>query len=177
MNVRVLILCGGLLAGLFLPVAASARRLEAAEARLEAGRDLLHRTAADAERVLELRSRQQRVAEDKRPEQDVIARVNACLTRAEIPLERFGGVRPEADAAVAGGGDGARAYRRQAVRISLNRMTVAQLGEFLADWHATQALWTPTRIELVHGRDKADPGAYDVSILVAATYLADSPPT
>lgn len=174
MSVRVMVVCGAMLAGLCLPVAISARRLEVAEARLQAAQELLHGTASDAERVLELRSRQERVAEDKRPEQDVIARVNACLTRADIPLERFGGVRPEADAAVAGGGDGARAYRRQAVRISLNRMTVTQLGAFLADWHASQPLWTPTRIDLVHGRDEADPDSYDASVLVAATYLADS---
>ncbi len=174
MNVRMTIVCGALLAGLFLPIAVSARRLEIAEARLEAGRELLRTTAADAERVLELRLRQERVAEDKRPEQDVIARVNACLARADIPLERFGGVRPEADAAVAGSADSARAYRRQSVRISLNRMTVAQVGAFLAAWHATQPLWTPTRIELGHGRDKADLDSYDASVLVAATYLADS---
>ncbi len=176
MSIRVMVVSAGLFAGLFLPVAISARRLEAAEARLRAGGELLLQTAADAERVHELRLRQQRVAEDKRPEQDVIARVNTCLARAEIPVERFGGVRPEADAAMSGGGggDGDRAYRRQTVRISLSRMTVAQLGVLLTTWHATQALWTPTRIELVHARDKADPGSYDVSVLVVATYLADS---
>jgi hypothetical protein len=63
-------------------------------------------------------------------------------------------------------------YRRQALAISLGRLTIPQLGEFLAQWNAAQRLWTPTRIELTHVRDTTGPGLYDAKTLMTAIYLA-----
>ena len=82
-------------------------------------------------------------------------------------------LRPESDAALAGTGDSSVAYRRQSVRVSLNDLSIGQLGAFLSQWSATQRLWTPTRIELTHARSRQGSDHYDATILITATYLAD----
>jgi hypothetical protein len=158
---------------LSLPVALSARRLSERQCDLYAAKSQLLTTAADAERVIELRSRQQRVAEQRRPEQDVISRVNAVLDAVQIPAAHFGGLQPETDAALPGTGRGGPEYRQQSLRISLRQLKTSELGAFLGEWRATQELWTPTRIELTHARSAQAPDLYDVVLLVTATYITD----
>lgn len=156
-----------------LPLVIGANRLGTARSQFVAARSSLVRIAGSAQRIVELRGAQERIAEHKRPEQDVIARVSAALAQAGIAAEHFGGLRPESDAALAGTGPSGVAYRRQSVRVSLNDLSIAQLGAFLAQWSATQRLWTPTRIELTHARSSRGSDRYDATILITATYLAD----
>ena len=156
-----------------LPLVISANRLAEARSQLAGSRSSLVRIADSAQRIVELRGTKQRIAEHKRPEQDVIARVSAALAQAGIAAEHFGGLRPESDAALAGTGHTGVAYRRQSVRVSLNDLSIAQLGAFLSEWSATQRLWTPTRIELTHARSREGADRYDATILITATYLAD----
>lgn len=162
-------------AALAIAVGASARHLETLRSRVHWARASLAGTVETTQAVLDLRAKQQRIAEQKRPERDVIARVNAALTEAGISSDRFEGVRPESDSALPGsaGGD-ASAYRRQTVRLSLKRLSVGELGAFLGQWSVTQPIWTPTQIELLHVRDQRDEGRYDVTILMTATYVANS---
>ncbi len=145
----------------------SAGRLSRARAHDRSAVSSLERVAHDAGRVLALRASRQTVAEQKRPEQDVIARVNAVLSEAGLAERHFGGLRPESDSAVPGS-----AHRRQTLRITLRQLGLAELGAFLERWAASQELWTPTRLELSRAQTQADPGRYDVSILIAATYIA-----
>ncbi len=156
-----------------LPLAISANRVAGARSELTAARSSLVRIADSAQHIVDLRGEQERIAEHKRPEQDVIARVNTTLAETGIPPEHFGGLRPESDAALAGSGHTPIAYRRQSVRVSLNDLSIAQLGAFLSQWSATQQLWTPTRIELTHARSRQSSDRYDATILITATYLAD----
>ncbi len=145
----------------------SAGRLARARAHDRGAVLLLERVAHDAGRVLELRASGQTVAEQKRPEQDVIARVNAVLSEAGLGEHHFGGLRPESDSALPGS-----ACRRQTLRITLRQLGLPELGAFLERWAASQELWTPTRVELLRAQTQADPGRYDVSILITATYIA-----
>ncbi len=156
-----------------LPLAISANRLGTAHSELAVGRSSLVRIADSAQRIVDLRGAKQRIAEHKRPEQDVIARVSAALAEAGIAAKHFGGLRPESDAALAGSGHTPVAYRRQSVRVSLNDLSITQLGAFLSQWSATQQLWTPTRIDLTHARSRQGSDRYDATILITATYLAD----
>ncbi|MEE8154273.1 MAG: hypothetical protein V3T53_04860 [Phycisphaerales bacterium] len=156
-----------------LPLVISANRLAEARSQLVAARSSLVRIADSAQRIVQLRGEQERIAEHKRPEQDVIARVSAALAQAGIAAKHFGGLRPESDAALAGTGHTGIAYRRQSVRVSLNDLSITQLGAFLSRWSATQRLWTPTRIELTHARSRQGSDRYDATILITATYLAD----
>ncbi len=145
----------------------SAGRLSRARAHDRSAISSLEGVAHDAGRVLALRASRQTVAEQKRPEQDVIARVNAVLAEAGLGERHFGGLRPESDSAVPGS-----ARRRQTLRITLRQLGLSELGAFLERWAVSQELWTPTRVELSRAQTQADPGRYDVSMLIAATYIA-----
>ncbi|MCH8151421.1 MAG: hypothetical protein IH830_03495 [Planctomycetes bacterium] len=169
MTLRPVLVVALLLAALTLPVFGSARRLGGVRTHLQAARVSLIRTESDAQRILELRAKQQRIAEHKRPQQDVIARVNTVLAESGIPLDRFGGLVPESDSALPGAGT----YRRQSVRMTLNGLTIPRLGAFLAQWSDSQHLWTPTRIELARARNHNDPARYDVNIVIGATYIGE----
>ena len=123
-----------------------------------------------------LRSLQERVAERKRPEQDVIARINTVLDEAGLPARHFSSVRPESDSAMPGQGTEGTGgtYRRQTLRVSLQDLTVRELGAFLSHWQSAQPLWTPSRIEINHARaNRAETDRYDAVILITATYVAE----
>ena len=169
MTLRPVLVVALLLAALTASVFVSARRLGGVWIHLQAARVSLMSTESDAQRILELRAKQQRIAEHKRPQQDVIARVNTVLAEAGISLDRFGGLLPESDSALPGAGT----YRRQSVRMTLNGLTIPKLGAFLAQWADSQHLWTPTRIELTRARNHNDPARYDVNIVIGATYIGE----
>jgi len=161
---------------LVVPTMASARQLHRASRELELARSRVQQTVTMARHVMELRSTQQTVAERKRPEQDVIARVNECLAACGIPSDRFGGLRPEADSAVGNQGPGTSAnsrLRRQSVLVMLNDLTVAEIGELLTYWQSHQPLWTTARLELLHSRDQAMSDYYSLNLLVSATYVSE----
>ena len=165
---RSVMITGIWLTALCVPIVISASRLDEARVQHDSALAAQQRIIDEAQHIIRLQSKQQRIAEHKRPEQDVIARVNTTLAEAGIPTERFGGLRPESDAALPNS-----AYRRQSVRISLNELSIAQLGAFLDQWSQSQQLWTPTRLELSHARTKIDDDRYNVVILITATYLAN----
>ncbi len=165
---RSTVIVGIWLGALCIPIVVSTGRLSDARMQHNAALAAQQRVIDEAQQIVQLRSKQQRIAEHKRPEQDVIARVNATLAEAGIPPERFGGLRPESDGALPDS-----AYRRQSVRISLDDLSITDLGAFLSQWSRTQQLWTPTRLELSHARSKIDDDRYNVVILITATYLAN----
>ncbi|MCI0353302.1 MAG: hypothetical protein L0Z53_28110 [Acidobacteriales bacterium] len=168
----------GVVAGvLSLPIMLSAARLNSASSRLTTASLNLEQTIQDAQRILELRAKQQTIAEHKRPDQDVIARVNTVLAESGITSDRFGGLRPESDAAVPHSKANGAAYGRQSVRITLNELSVSQVGAFLARWSQTQPLWIPSRIELTHSRSATDAGQYTLNLLLSATYVSEPEPS
>ena len=164
-----------------LLVTVAAQRVRSADAAHAQAQTQLIATTADVQLVHTLRAQRQTAAEQRRPEQDVIAQVNDTLAQAGIPADRFGSLRPESDGAVEG--DAAGLYRRQALRLTLQRVTLDQVGGFLAQWRDGQPLWTPTRLELTHRADtrrrRADPGAlpaFDLHLVLTAIYVAEESP-
>ena len=168
MRNRAATIAGIWLTVLCVPIVVSASRLNDAQRQLNATLTAQQRLINEAQQIIRLRSKQQRIAEHKRPEQDVIARVNTTLAEAGILPERFGGLRPESDTALPN-----TAYRRQSVRITLDELSIIELGAFLDQWSESQPLWTPTRLELSHTRSKIDEDRYNIVILITTTYLAN----
>lgn len=154
----------------------SAKRLANARSRLDSAQASLTQVMTDSNRILELRAKRQTIAEQKRPDQDIIARVSAVLAEVGIPSDRFGGLRPESDAALATGGGGPTSYRKQSVRVTLNDLSVVQIGQFLSRWGQSQPLWIPTRIELTHSRANSAEDRYTLGILLSAMYVAQEAP-
>jgi len=154
-------------------VAASAMRISSAGAELSSANSLLESTKGQVRQITDLRSRQARIADRKRPEQDVIARVHAAMAEAGLDVAgHFAALRPEADSPL----PQQPQYRRQSVVVSLQRMDLARLGAFLAAWRGENSLWTASRLELVHNRGKGSEGTYDVTVTFSAVYLAEPTP-
>jgi len=150
-------------------VALRARALAAANSFADAREASLAQVGCETQRLVELRARQDVVAAARRPPQDVIALVNKTLREAGVPTDRFKNLEPESDVPTSGG------LRHQTLRLLLEQVSLPQLGQFLAEWRTRQQLWTPTSIELTHrvaGADADD--RFDVRVVVAATYVADT---
>jgi len=142
--------------------------VQRAEARLE-------QVELDARRIVELRDLREVAALGERPKEDVIARVNAALGDAGLPLRHFGDLREESDARLANAGD--VGYRKQSLSLSLNELTVPDLGAFLQAWRRADTPWTITRLTLTHPRSRGERlDRYEVSLILSALYVGDDAP-
>ncbi len=183
---RDLLLLGVIIAACVLPIAGSRQRAHTAAQRLDAATTSLDGTRRLAADIVRLRGQEAQVAEQKRPEQDLVARIISAMAEAGVPSNRhLGQVQPMADRAPPGSSGGARAYMEQSVQVTLDELAPAQVGAFLSRWSASEPLWTPTRIELSHhrGADRRGRGAggdldrYDMTVLMTATYVAPKGPS
>lgn len=154
-------------------------RLSTAHDRLERASLALIALESDAAELARLRSRTERIAWRKRPEQDVLARVNATLAEAGLSPSHLSDLREESDSTIgAPSREGAATpnWRRQSIRLTLADTTTAELGAFLQRWLETQPLWTPSRIELAKSQSPANTtgGAHDrfvITLTLTATYV------
>jgi len=132
---------------------------------------------AKIQEVLSLRARRQRVDETKRPEQDIVAQINAALAEVGIRSDRLRELEPVADASVAGSGENGLRYKRQSVSATLEELTPLELGRFLETWREKQAVWVPERIELYHVRNQPEPATlYSMRMVMSASYVSDEVP-
>lgn len=171
-----------LVAATLCTAAWSARRWSAARSDLERERAQLVATTAQARETIDLAARGERVGLAERPPQDVIAQVNRVLAEAGLPADRFQRLTAESDVAArpasgtpgpGGGGAPGAAYRVQSLRLVLQGMTPHDLGLFLSLWGASQPAWSPARLELARPQRRgAEPGRYDVTIVLSALYFA-----
>ncbi|HZW07340.1 MAG TPA: hypothetical protein VFF65_09465 [Phycisphaerales bacterium] len=106
-----------------------------------------------------------------RPADDVIQLANRVLEAANLPVARLRGVQSEGDRAA---GDDRDGRRIAAVRLSLEPLTVQELGAFLAAWRGGQQVWSVARIEMnapTSGNRAA--GQYRATVTVSASYIDD----
>lgn len=150
-----------------------ASRLRRAEA------DLAERAAIAAE-ISRLRAQEQRIEASSRPARDLIARVTQALEQARVPSSRFKSLVQESDVALAPGAgeSGGSGLRRQALRLTLDDVSVAELGEFLQAWRAAQRVWAVTEIALAHPErgGSANSGSgqqYRATMLITALYAEE----
>lgn len=169
MNRRRALVIIALTAAIALPLAVSGRRLADARAAYAASQSMFLVTAREAQEIIDLRAKAQRVDDRQRPEAHVLSQVNAVLAEAGIAGRRLESLRPEADVAVAGSN---ASYRRQSVRLNFQQLRLTELGSFLSRWRAAQQIWKPRRIEITKRRTTATDDRYDVTILISALYLA-----
>lgn len=112
-----------------------------------------------------------------KPAEDVMPLANRVLEAAHLPAARLRTVQPEADRTISDDRDGRRA---STVRLSLEPLTVQELGAFLSAWRSSQQVWSVSRIDLsamtVGGAaGGAIAGNYRASITVSATYIDELP--
>ena len=176
MNRRGALIALVLMVGVLLASVTVAKRYADAAAGRDAALRQLNAALADAKQIIALRGRQQRIALHQKPPKDVIAQVNTVLAEAGLERNRFKALTPQSDNPIGNnaGGTQNELYRRQTLSLSLQAMTAGELGRFLAQWRANQAIWTPTQIELTHHRSGRieDADWYDVTIVLSALYVA-----
>ncbi|MEW6741423.1 MAG: hypothetical protein AB1486_01585 [Planctomycetota bacterium] len=165
-----------------LVLAQGERRYASVRRQLEAAASTLRQTRQQAAEVMSLRQREERVSLRERPRQDVIALVNEVLAEAGIPSGRLTGIEPESDVALGGSAGGKSPYRQQTLALELERLTLPEVGRFLALLRERQKMWSVTRIELSReGRLAAGQGAatepslLGMRLLLSAVYVSSTP--
>ncbi len=152
-------------------MAVQVHRVSAARLRHEAAIAAIEQLQRDASNVIELRAKRDIVAWRERPKADVLALVNAALVDAGIPTDRLQGIGEGVDTPVTSARGGESTLRRQSLAVSLERLTPAQIGQFLERWESVQSQWSAGRLELTHRRDQNDSELYDVRLHISAVYL------
>jgi len=156
-----------LLMGLLVACWIAWRGYDDAHQQLRAGQAQLTAIERDVAEIIALRGLDQHIADRKPPERDVIARVNAALTRAGLPASALTSLTPESDAALPDNSQ----YHRQTLRLSLRSLDIQRLGTFLSAWRNSQLVWTITQIELTHSRERNCEMCYDATLVLSAIYV------
>jgi len=158
-------------------LAGSSYRMAQARASSDRVRAELVEAKRQVEELVQLRGQRERVATKARPEQDVIALVNAVLAEADLPSDRLKNLAPESNEHLTPSGTVGGRYRRQSVSLNLEALSPDQIGKFLDQLRRQESLWTATRLELNHVRNQPDPAElYNLRVSMSATYLADDLP-
>ena len=156
--------------------AISAARLSVARAREQAAGERAPAVAADLAEVINLRARQEQIAAGQRPKEDVYAEFAAALSEAGLPSGCLRDLSPDGDKALETGSTTAGPRLRvQSVRLTIEPVTLVQLGNLLASWRAKQPVWRTSSIELSAptGADRPE-GAYTARLVLSATYLGSN---
>lgn len=147
--------------------------VRAARARAELGSALidLHSAKSDAAELQSLRSKLGSVGQDQNATQDVLGRVTSTLRDSSLSASILKGVNPEGDTAITSPGsssDPRSQPRLRTVSLSLEPVTPAELGTFLAAWRTHGGAWSTSRIELNKSTASTPPDAYNARIAITA---------
>ena len=141
----------------------------------------------DVDRVLALRQQVRGLAAGRRPDGDLIARVQRSLVAAALPASALSGVQPRADRQSQGSG-----LRVQTVQVTLRSLSPAELGAWLAAWRQGEQPWRLDEVQFARvqpgvigpgtpGTEAAsaiapsDDNRYDITLALAAPYVEDVP--
>lgn len=104
-----------------------------------------------------------------RPSDDLLQLAGGTLGAAGLPGSRLRGVQPEPDRTIEADPDGRRVA---AARLTLEPVTPAELGRFMAALRAAQRVWSVDRVELVAQGGAAAPG-YRATLSLVAPYVRE----
>lgn len=134
--------------------------------------------AQDLQRLASLRSLAQGVAAGRRPDADVISRIQKALVEAGLPIEAASGIQPRIDQ-VAGSG-----MRLQVLQLKLQGLDPAGLGAWLAAWQRGDQSWQVTEIQMVHAvstgseadrsRGAVEANRFDIHVTLAVPYWEET---
>jgi hypothetical protein len=155
--------------GIFALIACwfSWREYDGAKEQLATLQTQLATMERDVREIVQLRGREQRIAERKPPERDLIARLSDALSRAGLSANALDSIAPESDVEL----PGTTGFRRQSVRVALRAIELNHFGAFLNVWNESQLVWTVTRIELKHSRQRNCETCYDATLVLSAIYV------
>ncbi len=155
----------------------SGLRLGSAQSQIaaaDAARSVIER---DLTKVQQLRAHVRGVSVGRRPDGDLIARVQRALSDAGIPVSACSGVQPRADQTRPGAG-----VRVQTVVMTLRNLLPSEFGAWLAAWRAGDQTWRLDDVQLTRVAVPTAPSAavartegnrYDVALVLAAPYVEE----
>ena len=158
-------------------VAWSGMRLGTAQAQIataNASRSAIEREVTQVQR---LRAEVRGVSLGRRPDGDLITRIQRALSDAGIPVAACTGVQPRADQVRAGGG-----IRVQTVLMTLRGLTPAEFGAWLAAWRAGDQTWRLDDVQFTRAAASVvaapaiavgDSNRYDIAIVLAAPFVEE----
>lgn len=128
--------------------------------------------AADVAELQRLRSSQATSLFGEPPDEDINARVAACLASIALPESIATSIKRESDRAVSTNPHN-RNRRQRDVRIELRPISPAGLGRFLAAWGEQNPAWAVGQISLRKITDRrAGPEEYHVTLSCSAEYTS-----
>ncbi len=158
--------------GVFAGVCAS--RAASAHAAVAGASQRLAATTGDAQELVRLRVGTQAVSLGPRPSDDTIAEVRRVLTVAGVPSARLRSVQPTGERALRSGSQEVQ-HREQLVRVTLEPVSLAEVGAFLTNWREASPQWAPSSIELAsRSRGNEAEGRYTATITLSALYAAQA---
>jgi len=125
----------------------SARAASNAQQRARTAAARLAKLNTDAAELVRLRSEAAGLQIDEIDQTGLVGDVNSALVEAGVAVTTLTALTPDAAASADGAGGDWRASRRGA-RLTLERLTLPQLGRFLAVWRRDHPRWTVTSIQL-----------------------------
>jgi hypothetical protein len=130
---------------------------------------------ADANRIIELRAREQTALDKQRPESDVLRLVTTALRAAGLDRTRPQ-IAPGGSTAVLGESSQTARLMRQTVTVTLADVSTPQIGAFLAAFEADSGPWGVADLALsTSARPDAQAPLYTARLTLAAVYVADHP--
>jgi hypothetical protein len=97
----------------------------------------------DAREIAAIRAAAPPESRRHRPPPGLASRVADVVSRAGLPQSALQNLSPETEAAADTSG-----LRKQSMKITLDGLTLPQLGRFLEVWRATQPLWMVASIDI-----------------------------
>lgn len=176
MNLRGLIITAWFIIGVAV-VSWSGLRLGSAESQIRAADAARTAVERDLSKVHRLRAQVRGVSVGRRPDGDLIGRVQRALSDAGLPVSACSGVQPRADQTGPGAG-----LRVQTVVMTLRGLLPAEFAAWLAAWRAGDQTWRLDDVQLTRVPVPTGPGAsvargdgnrYDVALVLAAPYVEE----
>lgn len=161
----------------FAVVVWSGLRLGSAESQIRAADAARTALERDLTKVHQLRAQVRGVSVGRRPDGDLIGRVQRALSDAGLPVSACSGVQPRADQTRPGAG-----VRVQTVVMTLRGLLPAEFAAWLAAWRAGDQTWRLDDVQLTRVPVPTGPGGsvarsdgnrYDVALVLAAPYVEE----
>jgi hypothetical protein len=110
---------------------------------------------ADAEAIADLRAAAPPESRRHRPPPGLATRLGDVISKAGLPPSSLQNLTPETESAY-----GSAGLKRQVAKLTLDGLTLPELGCFLQEWRTAQPLWTVSSIDITpaSARMLATPG-------------------
>ena len=129
----------------------------------------LELVSTDAREIASVRAAAPPESRRNRPPPGLTTRVANVVSKAGLPQPTLQNLSPENETSVGGSN-----LRKQTAKMTLEPLTLPELGKFLEEWRNAEPVWTMTSIDITPTRGKAAADRPLRAIIGIETVFADS---